>query len=55
MCNTVHADVEDTQATGYTVVMDDRAGWYGFGWERGTTMHSQGMQPVRLHDLGGGK
>lgn len=30
MCNTVHADVEDTQATGYTVVMDDRAGWYGF-------------------------
>lgn len=33
MRNTVHADVQDTQATGYRVVMSDRAGWDGFGWE----------------------
>lgn len=53
MCNTVHADEEDAQATDYTVVMNDRAEWYGVGWERGTTMHWQGRQSVRLHDLSG--
>lgn len=39
MRNAVHADVQDTQATGYTVVMNERAGWDGFDWEGATTMH----------------
>lgn len=39
MCNTVHAKEEDTQATDYTVVVDDRAEWYVTGWDRGATMH----------------
>lgn len=51
MRNTVHANEDDTQATDYTVVMDDRAEWCVAGWERGTTMHWQGRQSVRLHGL----